>query len=868
MRLYLLENRDSFGWATFGGYWPQGAVRENRFQLTNERGEVIDVQSDITARWADGSVRWSRHVVRAESLGEKGELKAVPGPFSGKGAAYPESSGLTVDEREDRWVVAGSRFSMTVPKEGAVLAAEAVLDSTPMFRGIEPVLSLAHESGTSGRMLRETVACGASVRQRQAEETGPLQVTFRFDGVFLEDSLEKMPFRIRMSVHDDGFIGFDYTFFFRGDPDKDRLASFGLRMETALSGRSWQRHIRLMTDREIDHDAPTQLFYWKKHLDPSLLARQLQGECIPETEELERIAGDLPRWDHFLLLQDSAGHCAIRKKALESGCWVEGPQGKRSPGCMSVHDPDRSISFHMRDFWEKHPSAFECERLSCESTACTAWFYAPQAEPFDFRHYDSRSYPLGNYEGFDYSLPDPNGIAVTSGLTLFLDRNAPSDEALRRQNRAVRKPPVYLADPGYYHEHRAFGYWSLPRRSSDVEAWIEDQVSRACAFYRNEADARSWYGLFNYGDFMHTYESSRHQWRYDVGGYAWDNTELAPTYWLWLQFLRTGSEEVFSMAEALSSHAADVDMYHFGPMKGLGSRHNVRHWGCPCKEPRISMAGHHRPLYYLTGNRRIGDCMEDSLAAAGSLDAVPWFTRTGRGITLRTGPDWAALVSNWMTAWERTLDPVWKARIDAGLADLEKTPLQLTSGPEFGFDPESGHLRYEGEAAKPESMHLQACMGEPEIWLEAAYTLPAPILDRMVAANGRYFYLSPEERMRESGGLLQGRTFQSPVYSADMQAWAARSGGDPTMARDIWIRLLGLLYAPGQPEGFRASEYGRDADGLPLLEIPWITTNFTAQWCLKAIVCLELIPDALPASLAELARALQEKPSEYRLYGA
>ena len=76
MRLHLLENRDSFGWATFGGYWPQGAVRENRFQLTNERGEVIDVQSDITARWADGSVRWSRHVVRAESLGGVPLLRA------------------------------------------------------------------------------------------------------------------------------------------------------------------------------------------------------------------------------------------------------------------------------------------------------------------------------------------------------------------------------------------------------------------------------------------------------------------------------------------------------------------------------------------------------------------------------------------------------------------------------------------------------------------------------------------------------------------------------------------------------------------------------------------------------------------------
>ena len=36
------------------------------------------------------------------------------------------------------------------------------------------------------------------------------------------------------------------------------------------------------------------------------------------------------------------------------------------------------------------------------------------------------------------------------------------------------------------------------------------------------------------------------------------------------------------------------------------------------------------------------------------------------------------------------------------------------------------------------------------------------------------------------------------------------------------------------------------------MEIPWISTNFTAQWCLKVIVCLDLIPAALPATLREL----------------
>ena len=60
-----------------------------------------------------------------------------------------------------------------------------------------------------------------------------------------------------------------------------------------------------------------------------------------------------------------------------------------------------------------------------------------------------------------------------------------------------------------------------------------------------------------------------------MGGYAWQNTELIPTLSLWLAFMRSGREDIFTMAEAMSRHSADVDIYHFGDLKGLGSRHNV-----------------------------------------------------------------------------------------------------------------------------------------------------------------------------------------------------------------------------------------------------------------------------------------------------
>ena len=279
------------------------------------------------------------------------------------------------------------------------------------------------------------------------------------------------------------------------------------------------------------------------------------------------------------------------------------------------------------------------------------------------------------------------------------------------------------------------------------------------------------------------------------------------------------------------------------------------------------MAGHHRPLFYLTGERRIGDCMEDSLAAAESLRAMPWYTQEDGSLRVRTGPDWAALVSGWMTAYERTLDPVWREKIETGIADLSAAPLGLTSGPLFGFDPETSHLHYIGEESKG-SMHLQACMGETEVWLETADMLENAAFADMVARNGRYFFLSAEQRAEESKGMLGGRQFGSPIYSAEMQAWAAHESKDAAMAQSIWRKLLSLLYSAEKPEGFKPVPYGVRAEGSALLEIPWVTTNFTAQWCLKVMVTEALIPDSKPKTFAELNDQLRKPPPEYGLYGA
>ena len=76
-------------------------------------------------------------------------------------------------------------------------------------------------------------------------------------------------------------------------------------------------------------------------------------------------------------------------------------------------------------------------------------------------------------------------------------------------------------------------------------------------------------------------------------------------------FLRTGRADLWRMAVAMSRHTTECDVYHLGPFAGLGSRHNVSHWGCGAKEARISQAAWNRFYYYLTTDERSGNLMTE-----------------------------------------------------------------------------------------------------------------------------------------------------------------------------------------------------------------------------------------------------------------
>ncbi len=864
MKLHKLTVGKAKGYTTWGCMWERGVCYERTdYICKNIFGAEVPVQSRITAYWPDGSVKWTAHTADSERLGEG--MEVLPG------TSRPSGRGLQISETESHISIDAGTLQIQVAKEGNFLFESVSFGGKKVAFHARPVLCLEEPVMMQGNPARMEKHYEGHISRIEIEERGPLTAVLKFTGMHRNKAgEEKFPFCIRMTAGcDSEELSFIHTFIYDGDEDKDYLKGLGVVFEMPLTGPVYNRHIKAAVDHGVFHETVVPLTSWRPRIPDNIYERQMAGENLKLSGEELEIAGkvlqDTPYWSQYDICQDSSEHFSIRKKLLpENCCYIDSLHGTRAKGVIAVGSENGSVLMGIRDFWEKYPSGFTVKGIDGEKTECTMWFWPPSAPAMDFRHYADRGYNQVCYEGYDYKGASPVGVACTSECTIgFAEEMIPSDASLEEFAERIRMPVQYVGTPEFYHEMRAFGYWSLPSCRTEMEGWLEEQLEKAFVFYRDEVEQRDWYGMFNYGDFMHTYDRVRHKWKYDMGGYAWDNTELVPTLWLWLYFLRTGREDVFILAEKLSRHAAEVDVYHLGRYKGLGSRHNVRHWGCPCKEARIAMAGHHRVYYYITGDRRMGDIFEelkDNEMSFLNRDPLGDFYEKKDMVYpahARSGPDWSSLCSNWMTRWERFHDENYRKKIETGIADIKNAPLKLVSGPDFEFDPYTCRLRYIGECTTG-GTHLQICMGAPQIWFEMADLLEDEEWKRMLAEYGRFYYLPEEEKQKESGGIIGNREFSLPFMAAAMGAYGANYLKDDVLAARTWKILLYTLMGEHDHSGFQWVETKDQGNRASIREIPWITTNYTAQFCLNVIMALEFIREKLPVSLKDADELISE----------
>ena len=857
--VYLLKGRYDGPMVSFGTMWPRGQVKEAAFAVSSG-GEKVTASAEAAAYWPDGSVKWARHTACSAYLGEKAVVTA--GAEEKEKAGEESEKKVRVEKGPGGWDIDAGRLKMRVPPVGGdTLLCDIRLGDAVRVSAVKPVFFMERSEGAEEDGARRTVPGGARVDSVETETEGAA-LALLFKGFFFAQA-EKMPFEIRflLGAGCDG-IRYTSTFFYTGDPARDMIRGMGLRLYCPLEGPVWDRQIVLPADGVVFRENCQQMESRIPRTGTVFREMQRRGERAAgdaeKTKLLEAVSADLPMWRVFRMTQFSDADCLVEKRTLEDCAMIPARKARRGDGALGVMTPGGGVLMGLRDFWQRSPAALEVRELDREEAECTLWFKAMAAPALDMRHYDRRSYPNSSYEGFEYFGADPYGIAATSEGEILPFEGWRDDGAVLAFARRSQRPPVYVQAPAVLQSLGAFGPWSLPAEGGPA-AILEEQLKKAFDFYRGQVRQRRWYGFFDYGDVMHSYDALRHTWKYDVGGYAWQNTELMPTSWLWLYFLRTGREDVFTMAEAMSRHASEIDSYHLGKYRGTGSRHNVRHWGCPCKEPRVSMALHHRPMYYLTGDRRLGACLSDTAHAEEALLNIPWYTRRGDRVICRTGPDWTALLSDWMTEYERTLSPALREKAERGMRGIMAAPMGMGSGTQFRFDPATGEMAYDGDQAG--NVHLTLCFGAFQTLLEAADAMDLPELKKMAADYGRLYMMTPEERDALYGDMSRGRGFTMRYVASAIGAYAGTVLNDPEITDRAWHELLKAAPMKYDPEGFCPRAYARTADGEELTEIPWISTNYISQWCLNVIRLLALAPDRIPAG-DRLKAILRE---DYRL---
>ncbi|MFK0283583.1 Tat pathway signal sequence domain protein [Streptomyces sp. NPDC090499] len=852
--------------STVGVPWPMGAFQEDQtFALTDADGKDVPVQSWPLAYWPDGSLKWTAHAVSSGS----GKLTLAAGD-----AAAPDKK-VTVDRSGGTIDVSTGVIAVKIGKNGSTIIKSVTRGSTEIARNGRLVLIRQPEVEDEDQGAVRTERFDGAIGSVTVEQDGPVRAVVRIDGKHRKGSRSWLPFSIRLYF----YAGADsfrmvHTITYDGtqEPGKasgDFIRGLGVRFAVPMRDAAYDRHVRIGGEGTgLLREAVQGITGLRRDPGAAVQAAQYAGQKLPDPATWDqRVTTRLqyiPNWGDYTLSQLSADGFTLRKRTKKGYGWIPAGGGKRASGFGYVGGASGGFSFGLRDFWQKFPAQLDIRDAHTDEAEITLWLWSPEAQPMDLRFYhdgmgqDTYAEQLEGlnitYEDYEPEFGTPYGIARTSELLFWANETTPTPEALADQVDAVRVLPQLTAPPKQLIKAKVFGpgLFSEPDRSTAAKAKIEDHLDFLFTYYKDQVEQRRWYGFWDYGDFMHTYDTVRHQWRYDVGGYAWDNSELSPDLWLWYAYLRSGRSDIFRFAEALTRHTGEVDVYHIGQWAGLGTRHGIQHYADSAKQQRISNTTYRRFYYFLTADERVGDLMAanvDSDETFLVLDPqrkvrTDPYTPDRHALSIGFGTDWSGLVSAWLTEWERK-GPKWekaKARVLSTMEGIAAQPNGFVQGSGL-YDLDTGKFATADTPVVSVS-HLSAVFGLNELCAELIYLVDMPKFNEVYFDYCRYFNATKTEQAARYGTnfgtllLFQGHS--------RLDAYAAVQTGDATLAKRAWTKFYSSDgYMESSP--WQTEPLSGPVTLVAGSEASWVSSNDTALYGLAAIENLALLGDKMPS---------------------
>ncbi|MDR6562458.1 MULTISPECIES: Tat pathway signal sequence domain protein [unclassified Arcicella] len=838
-----------FKGTTFGIPWPKGQLKKGTELTLVSNENIIPTQTWPLAYWPDGSLKWTAHAIsKNEKLSEKIQLKI--------GKSSKLATSLAIEDSAESIKIDTGKIQCEISKNGQTLITS--LKSAEKEIGQNGKLVLSVQDKVEGGESFSIDTFEGKINKVIVEQSGAIRAVVKIEGTH-ENAQKKsiLPFVVRLYFYAEAeSIRMLHTIIYDGDENKDFIKGLGIRFSVPLNEPLYDRHIRFVGENKgVFAEAVQGLSGLRRDAGRVALDAQIGGKTVTQIPDnvLKNIQY-IPAFGDYTLFQGTPDAFDIQKRTKTGYSWVQSAYGGRASGTGYLGTPKGGLAFGIRNFWQSYPAQIDIKNAYTALGEVTLWLWAPKAPAMDLRAYhdgmgeDTYEKQLNaldiTYEDYEPEFGRPFGVARTSELQIWALAETPSNEMLTDIAQQIQEPPLLVATPEYLAGVGIFGSaFSLPDKTSPKKQAIENQLDFHFDYYKKQIDQRRWYGFWNFGDVMHSYDQDRHVWKYDVGGFAWDNSELSTDLWLWYYFLRTGRSDVFRMAEAMTRHTGEVDVHHIGRFSPLGSRHNVQHWGCSAKQLRISTAANRRFYYYLTADERVGDLMREQVNADRTLRTIipgrkigqkaPLSDPKGEYASVSFGTDWGALSAAWLTEWERTENPQMKAKLLNSMRTIAEQAHGFFAG---GAIMELSTGKYQQEDAKKISVsHLSAVFGLAEICAELIDVVDMSIFEKAWLQYCQLYNGTAEEQKAVLGESLKKLNLEQG--HARLTAFAAKRNKDPELGKRAWKEFYAGEGGIRKPSTQITKLAGPKVLN-PIDEGVGISTNSVAQWGLAAMQCL------------------------------
>lgn len=493
---------------------PKGALFEPAgLSLVDQQDRPVPLQSEVLARWSDGSIRWVLldFLATVEAL-HTSTYKLLFRQPSGGAESQQE---IEVTQTNDALRINTGRYQFILNKQ--------------MFRPFDRVIigerDILAQSGSAVMLVDEVgQACQAAITDMRVQTRGPVRTTIQVEGRF--DRLKKPAyarFFSRLSFFaNSGLVG--VTFTIRNPKAAQHPGGFwDLGDQGSIFFRKLSLEVRLAL-------ASAKMAEWTTLVGESVMSRPQAA-----LEIVQKSSGGI-NWNSVNHMNRFGKVTTEFKGYRVTVDGVEVAKGERATPVVILSDGLRTVAGAHEHFWQNFPKAIAVR----EDKLCLDWFPSMADDVHELQGGEQKTH--------------------TAFLKFDQERGNTGDLAWVNHRLTPRATPDWYASSG------AISYL-VPAKTqaqstatlSKAELVIQSAVEGSNTFFHRR-EVIDEYGWRHFGDLYADHEAVRHEGTAPLVAHY--NNQYDVVYGAFVQYMRTGDVRWSVLMSDLAKHVIDIDIYH------------------------------------------------------------------------------------------------------------------------------------------------------------------------------------------------------------------------------------------------------------------------------------------------------------------